>query len=250
MDLDTIDVLQCAFFAIVVTGAFAVRSATGFGSGTVAVPLAALAVPVQVVIPVISCLQLFSNTTFSARHWREVMWRQMLRIMPAVLLGVAVGLYLFSTLDASVIAKGIGAFVIAYALYAMATAGRTDEVRREPRWLLSLSLNASGGVVAGLFGGASAPFYVMYLRALRMSRDAFRATITMIILIQAVLRVGGYAGMGFVGVDTLVITVLALPFMLLGGRLGDTLADRVAPLAFNRLVGVVLLASGIGLLWR
>ena len=68
--MESIDLLHYAFLALVVTLAFAVRGATGFGSGAVAVPLAALAFPVQIVIPVINNLQLFSNATFSARNWR------------------------------------------------------------------------------------------------------------------------------------------------------------------------------------
>ena len=70
--MESIDLLHYAFLALVVTLAFAVRGATGFGSGAVAVPLAALAFPVQIVIPVINNLQLFSNATFSARNWRLV----------------------------------------------------------------------------------------------------------------------------------------------------------------------------------
>ncbi len=248
MELETLDLLHLAFFALVITGGFAVRGATGFGAGTVTLPLAALALPVQIVIPVVSGLQMFANATFSARHWREVIWPQMLRIMPVALLGAGIGLYLFYVLDSRLIVKGVGLFILVYAIYAMATAGRAEKQTRSPPWLLSLSLNAGGGVVAGLFGGASAPFYVMYLRALHLSRDAFRATLTMIILIQAVMRMGGYAGMGFLTRDTLIIITLALPFVMLGGKLGDVLADRVSPLAFNRLVGTVLLVSGVTLL--
>jgi uncharacterized membrane protein YfcA len=248
MELASFDLLQWAFFALVVTGAFAVRSATGFGSSMVVLPLAALAFPVQAVIPVVSGLQVFSNVTFSVRHWRDVIWEHPLRVMPAALLGIGAGLYLFYLLDTRLIAKGVGAFVIGYALHAMATAGRTEAGARSPPWLVSASLNASGGLVGALFGGASSPFYVMYLRALNLSRDAFRATMTMIILIQAVLRLGGYAGLGFVTADILLIVVLAVPFVMLGGKLGDVLAQRVSPLTFNRMVGVLLLASGVALL--
>ena len=250
MELSTFDLLQWAFFALAVTLAFAVRGATGFGSGMVVLPLAALALPVQTVIPVISGLQVFSNVAFSARHWREVIWLQMLRIMPAALLGIGVGLYLFYILDAQLIAKGVGLFVVLYALHAMATAGRTEPEPRSPPWFLSVSLNAGGGLVGALFGGASSPFYVMYLRALHLSRDAFRATMTMIILVQAVLRLGGYASLGFVTLEILVIVVLSVPFVMLGGKLGDVFAKRVSPLTFNRLVGLILLGSGLTLLLK
>jgi uncharacterized membrane protein YfcA len=175
----------------------------------------------------------------------------MLRIMPFAALGVLMGLYLFYSLDKAVIAKGLGLFVVAYALYAMTSVGRKQEAApRPPSWPLAVSLNTGGGLVGALFGGASSPFYVMYLRALHLTRDGFRATMTMIILIQVLLRIGGYAGMGFLDANALIATAAALPFTMLGAKLGDAIADRVAPGTFNRIVGAVLLASGTALLLR
>lgn len=243
----TIDIGQFAFFALVITLAFAVRGAAGFGSAAVAVPLAALTLPIQLVIPVVAGLQLLSTAEFSLRKWRQVLWSEMLRIAPFLLLGVLMGLYLFYQLDARVIAKGLGVFVILYALYTMATAGRTERPPRKLPWPVAIALNAGGAFVGALFGGASSPFYVMYLRALRITGDAFRATMTMVILIQVVLRIGGYAGMGFFDATALLIGCVAVPFMFLGGKLGDVIAERVSVKAFNRIVGAVLLVSGAAL---
>jgi uncharacterized protein len=251
MDWESADLLQCTFLALVVTMAFAVRGATGFGSGLVAVPLAALALPVQVVIPVINSLQLFSNAEYSARNWRRVVWREILRIVPFAAVGVLVGLYLFLTLDARVIAKGLGLFVIAYAIHAMATASRKEApAPKAPPWPVTASLNAGGGLLGALFGGAASPFFVVYLRTLRLHRDAFRATMTMIILVQVVLRSAGYAGMGFLNAKILLISTLVLPFMFIGARLGDVIANHIAPQTFNRLVGALLLVSGTALVLR
>lgn len=248
--MESIDVGQYGFLALVVTLAFAVRGATGFGSAAVAVPLAALALPVQIVIPVIAGLQLLSTAEFSARNWRQVVWPEMLHIMPSLLLGVLVGLYLFYQLDARAIAKGLGLFIIAYAIYAMATAAQEEAAPRRLPWPVSVLLNTGGALIGALFGGASSPFYVIYLRALCLSRDAFRATMTTVILLQVVLRIGGYAGMGLFDAGAMLMSAIALPFMLLGGRLGDVIAKRVPVQTFNRIVGAVLLVSGTMLVWK
>ena len=188
---------EYAFFALVVVGAFAVRGATGFGSAAIATPLATLVLPVQFVIPVVASLQLWSTTEYSVRNWRHVDWREMLRIAPFLVAGAVLGLYLFYTLDARAIAQGLGVIVIVYAIYAMATAGREQGVEGRLSWPIAVGLNTAGSFVGALFGGASSPFYVIYFKALRLSRDAFRATMSMVVLVQVVLRIGGYAGMGF-----------------------------------------------------
>lgn len=243
--------LDYAFFAAVVTLAFAVRGATGFGSGAIAVPLAALALPVQIVIPVVNNLQLLSNALFSARNWRRVAWRELVPVMPFAVLGVLLGLLLFYKLDARAIARGLGVFVIAYSIHAMASVGRKESLTpRRPSWPIVASLNTGGGLVGALFGGAASAFFVAYLRTLQLSRDAFRATMTMIILMQVVLRIGGYAEMGFLNSRSLAISAIVLPFMMLGAKLGDLVADRIAAQTFNRIVGAVLLMSGTALLLK
>lgn len=248
--MDAIGLGQYVFFAVVVTGAFAVRGATGFGSAAIATPLAALALPVHFVIPVVASLQLLSTTVYSVRNWRAVDWREMLRIAPFLVAGALLGLYLFYKLDASVIAKGLGIIVIAYAIYAMATAGQEQGGARRLRWPLAAGLNTAGALVGALFGGASSPFYVIYLKALNLSRDAFRATMSMVVLVQVVLRIGGYACMGLFDATILLAALIALPFMLVGGRIGDVIADRASPRTFNRIIGVVLLVSGTALVLK
>lgn len=246
--MGTVGLGQYVFFALVVTAAFAARGATGFGSAAIAVPLATLALPVQFVIPVVASLQLVSTTEYSVRNWRAVDWREMLRIAPFLVAGVLLGLYLFYRLDAHVIARGLGIIVIVYAIYAMVTAGREQGgARRLLSWPTAILLNTVGALVGALFGGASSPFYVIYFKALSLSRDAFRATMSMVVLVQVVLRVGGYAAMGLFDATILLAALFTLPFMLVGGRLGDIITERVSAITFNRFVGVVLLISGMAL---
>ncbi|MBX9811475.1 MAG: sulfite exporter TauE/SafE family protein [Burkholderiales bacterium] len=43
---------------------------------------------------------------------------------------------------------------------------------------------------------------------------------------------------------------VALPLMLIGARLGGLIAGRINQLMFNRIVGAVLLGSGVALLFK
>ena len=101
-----------------------------------------------------------------------------------------------------------------------------------------------------MFGGGSAPFYAVYFKALRLPRDAFRATITMVMLMQAVMRIGGYAGMGLFDATVLLPLAVGLPFMLAGGWVGDAIVDGASPVTFNRIIGSVLLLGGVALITK
>ena len=237
-----------AFAAAVIIFAFAVRSTAGFGSAALAVPLTALVLPVHTVIPVIASLQLVSTIDHGARNWRLVAWRELVRITPFIVAGVAIGVYFFAKLNQQTISRALGVFVIVYALWALVTAERQVGEARQLPWPVSVVLNTGGAMVGALFGGASSPFYAIYLSALRLSRDAFRATMTMILLVQVALRVAGYGSLGLIDTYALLLTLFALPFMFLGARLGDFIADRITQQTFNRILAGVLLVSGLALL--
>lgn len=44
--------------------------------------------------------------------------------------------------------------------------------------------------------------------------------------------------------------VAALPLMLIGARLGGLMAGRINQMLFNRIVGAVLMCSGVALLFK
>lgn len=68
------------------------------------------------------------------------------------------------------------------------------------------------------------------------------------VVVTAAFAVRGTTGFGSAAVAVplaaLLISVTALPFMMLGAKLGDAIAARVDQHAFNRIVGGVLLVSG------
>lgn len=241
---------QLAFAALVVMLAFAVRGTTGFGGGAIGVPLLALVLPIHIVIPVITVLTIFSSLGHWLKDWRRIVWREILRVAPFTLTGVLLGLYLFRELDPRTLTRAFGVFVIAYAIFAFATAGRLRPPPRSLVWPLAIGLSALAGVIGTLFGGAAGPLYVIYLNALQLEKDAFRVTITTMLLTLATLRVIGYSGLGFYNPTTLTVLAAALPMMLIGARIGNHVAGRINQRAFNRVVGLVLMVSGAALILK
>jgi uncharacterized membrane protein YfcA len=246
--MESLSVWQLLFCAFVVTLAFAVRGGTGFGGGAIAVPLLALVFPLQVTVPVVTVLNMLSSIGHGIADWKHIFWRAIWRIMPGSLLGVLIGLYFLGSFDAKPLSRALGVFVVLYALYMMLLAGR--ELTVPKRWLPAVAVltSTSAGFIGALFGGAAGPLYVIYLNSLRLGRDAFRVTITSIMLVQGVTRMAGYAVLGLYDSNVLMLLAAALPTMLLGSWLGARLVRRFNATWFNRAIGVVLLASGCALL--
>lgn len=248
--MQELSILQMVFCVVVVTAAFAVRGGTGFGGGAIAVPLLALVFPLQVTVPVVTVLNMLSSIGHGITDWRHIVWREIWRIVPGSLIGVFVGLYLLTLFDPQPLARALGVFVVLYAIYAMVFAGRTPEI--PPRWMLLMAAVTSfaAGVVGSLFGGAAGPLYVIYLNAARLGKDAFRMTITTVMLFQGLTRIAGYAALGLYDGHALLLLAAALPMVVIGSWLGVRLVRRFDPLLFNRAVGAVLLISGAALVFK
>lgn len=248
--MESIGLVQFGFGALAVMAAFAVRGAAGFGAAAVAVPLTALVFPVQVVIPVIALLQFVSMSEYGIRNWRAVQWRELLHLAPAMVIGVACGTFLFATVQHGALTKGLGICVIAYAIYVLATSGRTAQPERRMPWPVAYLFNMTSALIGTTFGSAASTFYVIYLNALRLPRDTFRATITVVMLMLAAIRVVGYAGVGVISVRVLLLALAALPMMAAGAWLGERFVARIDQQTFTKTVGTLLVISGTALLFK
>lgn len=248
--MESLSLLQMLFCALVVIVAFAVRGGAGFGGGAVAVPLLALVFPVQLAVPVVTVLNMLSSIGHGVADWRKIVWKEIWRILPGSLTGVFLGIYLLTLIDPQPLARALGVFVVLYAIYVMVIADRTPVI--PARWIMVTAgvTSIAAGVIGSLFGGAAGPLYVIYLNTARLGKDAFRVTITTIMLFQGLTRIGGYAALGLYDAKVLQLLAVALPVMILGSWLGARVVRRLDQALFNRAVALVLMVSGVALLFK
>ena len=116
--------------------------------------------------------------------------------------------------------------------------------------ILAAVCGVCGGLCSALFGGGAGPIYVIYFNILRLEREVFRATMTMVLLVSSMMRVGGYADFGFYAVPTLMLVALGLPMIVIGSWLGHHLVRRLDPRVFGLCVAGLVLLSGAALLLK
>jgi len=233
--------------ALVVFFAYFLRGATGFGAGVVAIPALALAMPLNVVIPVVTTLSIVASLGQSVREIRHVDWRALRGLALPSLAGLALGLWLFASLDQRLLLRAFAAFIIAYGLWSLAP--RRPRIAL-PRAALAGAAGGTGGLVATLFGGMAGPFYAIYLKALALDKRRFRASISSVLLCLGLVRAGGYGSLGFYDRRALTLLVLLSPVMVVAMLAGDRWHARLDQAKFERVVALLLAASGVALLFK
>jgi uncharacterized membrane protein YfcA len=226
---------------------YAVRAVSGFGAGVIATPLLTFVLPLPVTVPLITVVGMFAGSRQVLRDWEAIEWRRIAIFVPGSLAGVALGLYLFAALDQVLLARALGVYILGYALYNLLG---HEAVKRKvvmPRWIVH-PVAAVAGLVATIFGGLAGAIYATYLDALHLPKGVFRVTMSAMLLVLALVRSAGYAATGVFKAEDVVLIVASIVPVAIGTVVGDKLHDRLDPAAFRRAVGVLLVASGAGLL--
>lgn len=244
--LATGGVWPLAWCVAVVFVAYALRGATGFGAGVVSIPLLLLALPLPVVIPLVTAMGMVASFGQAIHQRRHVDVRALLRLLLPTLLGVAAGLWLFAALDTRLLLRALALFIVGYALWAYLP---WRAAWAAAPWLGSL-VGALGGLVATLFGGMAGPFYVVYLRTLALDKTRFRATIAVALLCLSVLRALGYGGLGLYDAAVLWLLAALLPVVGVAMLVGDRWHARLDEKRFGHVVAALLAVSGGALLFK
>ncbi len=232
---------------LVITAAYTCAGALGFGANVLSVALGAHLLPIELILPAILPTT-WGLSAWIAWHQRDqIAWRVLLReVLPLVLLGFPFGLFVFQTADTGVLPRLLGGIIAGLVLLELLRPAAAD---RPPRKLFSRALLVGGGFVQGLFASGG-PLVVYVLSRRDLSKGSFRASLCVLwVLLNSVLLVS-YGSTGRLNGESLAVTAWAIIPLLVGRVLGQRLHTRLVGPAFQRAVQLVLLASGLVLLFR
>ena len=232
----------CAAFVLI---AYFIRGILGFGSGLIAISLLALLLPLSMAVPAVALTDYLASASQGLGNRRAVLWASIWPLLPFMLAGVLTALWLFQQVDPGLLTRGLGVFVIGYALYTLSGLhpGRIERAGR------AAPVGALGALIGTLFG-TGGPFYVAYLQLWGPAKAQFRATAATIFLIEGTTRLVGYLGSGFFTREALTLSALALPLMALGLYAGHHAHTRISETTFKRLISLLLVASGLALMLK
>ncbi len=242
LDLLQLSPIQIVFSISIIFLAYTVKGLSGFGSGLIAIPLLAFMFPLTFVVPVLGLLS-YSGTLMQSFHLRkQVVWRDMLPLIPFSLLGIVIAIWLLVNVDANSLILSLGIFVLLYSIYSLLPISVYAGGRK---W--AIVAGSCGGMVGALFG-TGGPFYVVYLKMRQLNKNQFRATIAMIFLVDGGARMAGYALNGLFTSQVLWLVATLLPVLFLGMYVGHHLHIKIEQQRFNQVISALLMVSGIMLI--
>jgi uncharacterized membrane protein YfcA len=235
----------------VVTLAFTVETVVGFGATVVVVSLGALFLPLELLLPTFVPVNLALSFWLVGRNLHDVQWRLLgRRLLPALLVGMAVGMGLLAGLPSRRMLIVFGALVVGLSVRELLAMRRADAA---PPAVLSAPVAAlvlaSGGVVHGVFG-TGGPLIVFVLARQLHEKGAFRATLAVVwVLLNGLLVLGYWVGDRLDG-STLRGSALLVVALMVGLVVGQRVHERVDAIRFRKGLFSMLLIAGFVLSLR
>jgi uncharacterized membrane protein YfcA len=233
------------FAPLIILTAYVIFGISGFGSTLIAVPLLAHLFPLTFVIPMVVVLDCFGAFTMGLRLRADVHKRELLSLAPFMLVGMSAGVFLLLRLPAHILLASLSVFVLGYG--AISALGRGSVIRLA-RWSAA-PLGLFAGATSSTFG-VGGPLYVFYLTGRGATPEQIRASIPVIFIFTTITRIALFATAGLFNQEVLLTAAALFPVMLIGLYTGNRLHGRLRREHAIRLIGVLLVASGIALLLR
>ena len=230
------------FLALFIVVGFTVEAAIGFGATLISLALGSMVMPTAAVLFRVVPLNALLSLAIAVHAWRHIDARRLFfQLLPALLLGMPLGLLVLKALPARNLQLLLAAFVFLLAVAELVATVRADssETRKLSRPAI-LALLFAGGVAHGALATGGPP--VVYVAARTFDDKAsYRATLSALWLLLNAGLITVYALTGRVTGQTLLSSLPLLPAVLVGIFVGDLLHRRVPERAFKLVVFAMLL---------
>lgn len=237
---------ELAAIAAIVLLAYVVLGTSGFGSAVVGIPLLAHVVPLRYAVPLVLLLDVVGMLIQGARVRRQINATELRRLVPFMVLGIALGTTLLANLPQRALVALLGCLAVGYGLLNLV--GGTPARRMSAGW--AVPTGVAGGTMGALFG-TGGPIYVIYLSRRLSDVTELRATITAVLMVSVATRVAIFAVSGLLQQDgLLVVAAVMLPVMFAGLSIGWRMHARLPQAVVRRVLYVLLILSGVSLLVR
>ncbi len=231
----------------IVTIAFTVEAALGFGATVVTVALGSLLLPLDQLLPAFVPLNMCLSAYLSARYFRAVRWRMLLtEVLPVMLLGLPFGIFALARIAEAPLKLAFGISIIALSAVELL---RPRVVRgsgiavRPLEGKTAFGVLFLGGVVHGAFA-TGGPLAVYVVSRKIVDKTSFRATLSVLWLLLNVVLVSSYVVMGKVDTATLETAAPLALGLSFGLVVGEVLHRRVPERIFRVLVFAMLGIAG------
>ena len=214
---------------------------TGFGVGTIMMPVMALFFDVKVAILLAAIVHIFNNLSRIVLYYRHLRWEIVRRFGVVSIVGAFVGSFAQLTVDSSWLKNGVGLFLALFALLSL----RPGLIN----WKLPAVIDVAGGFLSGLIGGLignQGAIRSLYLLNYKLEKQELIVSAALIAVVIDLTRIPVYAYANYRYLtDNFLLLALVILASIAGTLIGSRILPQVSSELFKRIILVAVLLLGV-----
>ena len=220
------------------------------GMGVLFVPIFAGIIPVKESTGVVLPMLIFADIWAVAYHRRNAQWRIILRLLPWIMPGIALGAIALHLMPSARMGPFFGVFLLLMISMQIVQQRKGEWISEHvPRqWWFS----AITGVLVGFLtmaGNVAGSVMGIYLLSMGLEKRKFMGTCAWYFLIVNVIKVPISAGLGYITGPTLLFNLKLAPIILLGAGAGILIFRRIPEKWFTRAILALATIAALRLLF-
>ncbi|MEJ1923608.1 sulfite exporter TauE/SafE family protein [Microbacterium sp. KHB019] len=208
------------------------------GGGILPVALFATALPARTSTAALLLLLIVGDAFALIAYRRHANWPTLLRLAPAVVIGLLAGFAFLAIGNDDIVRRAIGVILlamIAVTLWRRSRQGRADAAPPARGVVAASSYGALAGFTT-MVANAAGPVMSMYFLAMRTPVQVFLGTSAWFFAIVNLFKLPFLARIGLFDTQVLLTDAALVPLVILGAFVGLWLARRMKQQVFDRIV--------------
>ena len=219
-----------------------IQGITGFAGTVLAMPPGIFLQGIDTAKMVLNILGILFSIWIIFISYKDIDWKEVKKILVFMIIGVALGMKLFTLLPLGFLLKIYAFFIILMALKGIFIKGEIQT----PKWVL-IGVILLAGVVHGMFVSGG-PLIMIYVAKKLKSKSSFRATLAVVwIVLNSYLAFSHY-NQGVFTPENIKLLWMSIPPFAFGMIAGNILHYKMSQASFLKLSYILLSISGMALI--
>lgn len=221
------------------------------GGGILPVALFATVLPARTSTAALLLLLIVGDLFALIAYRRHAHWPSLLRLAPAVLVGLLAGFVFLAWGDDAIVRRAIAAILLLMIAVTLWRRWRQNRADATPAAHGIVAASAYGGLAGftTMVANAAGPVMSMYFLAMRTPVQVFLGTSAWFFAIVNLFKVPFLAGIGLFDGPVLLMDAVLVPLVILGAFAGLWLARRMKQQVFDRIVIGLTIVGAVYLLF-
>lgn len=197
-----------------------------------------------VLLPMLVCADILAVFYYN----RHVQWHYIVKLIPFMLIGVMVGVWLGNDISELVFKRIMAIIIICSLMVMVYTEKRKTSIPNNRTFAYSSGFTAG---VASMIGNLAGPIADVYFLAIRLPKNEFIGTAAWLFFIINIFKLPFHIFIwNTINVETLVLNSVLLPVLIIGFFIGAYIVKLISNLNYRRFILIVTALGAVVLLFR